>query len=116
MKTSEIHKSLMQWGKKTGCHQMPSRSFFIRDYQFPICARCTGVLFGNILAVILAFIFLPYWKWLFLGCFIMLIDWLIQYLGIKESNNIRRLVTGIIGGYSVTNLFIAVILFVFQKK
>ncbi|MGG7175281.1 DUF2085 domain-containing protein [Clostridium neonatale] len=25
-----------------GCHQLPDRSFFIRSYQFPICARCTG--------------------------------------------------------------------------
>ena len=24
------------------CHRMPERSFFIRGYQFPVCARCTG--------------------------------------------------------------------------
>ena len=114
MKIKEIHKYLMHLGKYTGCHQMSNRSFIIGIYQFPICARCTGVLFGNIFAVIFAFIFIPYWKWLILGCFIIFVDWLIQFLGIKESNNIRRLITGIIGGYSLNSVLITVICFIFK--
>lgn len=30
---------LMCFGRKLGCHQMPERSFFIEDYQLPVCAR-----------------------------------------------------------------------------
>ena len=25
------------------CHQLPERSFFVGDYQFPVCARCAGL-------------------------------------------------------------------------
>ena len=104
----------MNMGKYTGCHQIMSRSFFIGKYQFPICARCTGVLLGNIFAVIFAFIIILYWKWLILGCFIMFVDWFIQYFGIKESTNARRLITGAMGGYSLTTLFILVVCFIFR--
>ena len=34
----------MKIGAKLGCHQRSDRSFFYHGYQFPICARCTGVL------------------------------------------------------------------------
>lgn len=43
----------MHIGASTGCHQMPERSFFFKKYQFPVCARCCGVLCGEILAVVL---------------------------------------------------------------
>ena len=39
----------------------------------------------------------------------MLTDWGIQWLGIKESNNNRRLVTGILGGFGCTSLYIKVL-------
>jgi uncharacterized membrane protein len=35
----------------------------------------------------------------------MFIDWELQYLKILESTNLRRLITGIIGGYSLLTLF-----------
>lgn len=114
MKISKIHKNLMQWGKKTGCHQMVNRSLFLGGYQFPVCARCTGVLIGNISSVILIFIRTPNWKWLFLGCLIMFIDWLVQYLRIRESTNLRRLITGLLGGYSLTTLFLRMVRFIYR--
>ena len=45
----------MDWGKRLGCHQMPERSFFIKGYQFPVCARCTGVLVSSIAACMVFF-------------------------------------------------------------
>lgn len=97
-------KNLMSIGEKTGCHQMPERSFFYRGYQFPVCARCTGVFFGYLLAIP-AYIYLGYHKVLSVGgCIVMFTDWLAQRVGIKESTNGRRLITGIIGGFGIMSL------------
>ena len=53
--------------------------------------------------------FIPHRLWLILGAMIMFMDWFIQRIGLLESSNIRRLITGIIGGYSLNSLYIAVI-------
>lgn len=105
----------MALGRSTRCHQLPERSFFAKSYQFPVCSRCTGVFFGNISAVILAFIYTPHWQWLLWGCSIMFTDWLLQRLDLLESNNIRRLITGVIGGYSLASLGIVATLFLINK-
>lgn len=34
-------------------------------------------------------------------CLIMFLDWFVQYLKICDSTNIRRLITGIMGGYGL---------------
>jgi uncharacterized membrane protein len=34
------------------CHQMPDRSFFVHDHQYPLCARCTGMYLGFITGLI----------------------------------------------------------------
>ena len=101
----KVYRRLMLLGRISGCHQLPGRSFFVRSKQFPVCARCTGVLLGNIIAIIMAFIFLPHWLWFVLGCSLMFMDWLVQYIGILKSSNIRRLGTGIVGGYSLTSIY-----------
>lgn len=109
--TQIIYSWLVKIGEYSGCHQMPSRSFNIKGYQFPVCARCTGVFIGNLIAILGVFVCIPHWKYLVYGCGVMFIDWLFQYLKILKSTNIRRLTTGILGGYSLTSLYIAVILF-----
>lgn len=105
---------LISIGKSSGCHQIPARSFHINKHQLPICARCTGVLVGNILAYV---VFLSYslpLRFCIIGCAVMFIDWFIQYLNICVSTNIRRLITGIIGGYSLTTLYCIAIKYVVQ--
>lgn len=37
---------------------------------------------------------------------IMFLDWLVQYLNIQESNNPRRFVTGILGGYGAWSIYL----------
>jgi len=108
-KSDKIWIKLMKYGRKLGCHQMAERSLFINNYQFPVCARCTGVLIGYIFAPLLLIIS-NYRIYISIAlCFIMFIDWYIQYLKIKKSNNIRRLLTGIAGGMGIMNIFIYVI-------
>lgn len=102
--SSNLHKVyfwLMTTGKRAGCHQRADRSFFFRGYQFPVCARCTGVLIGYLIAI-------PgYIKWganlriCIIFAAIILLDWVLQYGKILESTNIRRLLTGVCGGYSI---------------
>lgn len=94
-------KKLMELGERTGCHQKPERSFYVQGYQMPVCARCTGVLLGYLIAIP-AFI-----RWGFMrtpsliGSLAMLVDWTLQSSEIKKSNNIRRFVTGVLGGYGI---------------
>lgn len=97
---------------RAGCHQRTDRSFFFKGYQFPMCARCTGVMIGYLAAFPIYFYkSFSFWVYLIL-CAIMFMDWYIQYLKIKESTNIRRLITGILGGYGVMSLEVSALKFI----
>jgi uncharacterized membrane protein len=94
----------MKWGAHMGCHQLPSRSFFWRSYQFPLCARCTGVLLGSLLGIPLLFFIRPSWSFLFLFLPLIL-DGGSQLLGWRSSNNFLRLITGMLSGIAMLFLF-----------
>ena len=84
----------MRLGDRCGCHQIEDRSFKIKGYQFPVCSRCTGILTGQILGIIiyiLKFRIPIYISIIFLT--VMFVDWYIQFKGIKESTNMRRFIT-----------------------
>lgn len=81
------------------CHRMPERSFFYKGKQFPVCARCTGMLIGY-LSIFLFFIHLiriNIWWAIFLNL-PAYIDGMTQAMGWRESNNLLRLITGIMSG------------------
>lgn len=84
------------------CHRMPERSFFFRGHQLPICARCTGILIGYVIGI-LYLIFYNKLGYIFelLLMVPLLIDGIGQYRGYFVSTNIRRLITGILGGISL---------------
>ena len=104
MDKRKIYKKLMVIGRATGCHQLPERSFSFRGKQFPVCARCTGVFIGEVLGIflfkvgeisnIIAVVF----------SLIMFADWFVQYKFHYESNNIRRVKTGLLCGYAFGNI------------
>lgn len=88
----------MELGHKLGCHQIPERSFGISGYQFPVCARCTGILLGQIAAFLIPPLRrLSIWKDVAL-LFPMALDGGTQFLGLQKSTNRRRLITGLLGG------------------
>ena len=97
----------------TTCHQKSNRSFFLGNYQFPVCQRCTGLFIGYILGSIYVIfkgkisIFLS-----LLFLFIMFLDWFIQYKNIKESNKFRRLITGVLSGFGVIGLIVNCLMFI----
>lgn len=108
--SDDLWIKLMKLGAKLGCHQKADRSFFIKGCQYPVCARCMGMHIGYVIAVVSAFFFFSPISFCIILCGIMFLDWFIQFAGITESNNIRRLVTGIMGGYGVLTIEIKAIL------
>lgn len=93
-------------GMASSCHQIPERCLVIKDYRFPICARCTGVAIGKILSIISLIIRIKINIYISLFMIaIMGIDWFLQYSNILESNNRRRLITGILAGYAIIQIY-----------
>ncbi|MGL5549893.1 MAG: DUF2085 domain-containing protein [Culicoidibacterales bacterium] len=94
-----------------GCHCRSERSFHWQQRQFPICARCTGELVGMIAAIGLFFV-------VDLGIGVnlllmlpMIVDGFVQLLTRYESTNWRRLITGILFGYGLVNVYVHSLLF-----
>lgn len=46
---------------------------------------------------------------------VMLFDWGIQYLNIKESTNQRRLLTGLVGGFGYSTLHLHLYYYIYRK-
>ncbi len=108
-KTYQIWRKWMAWGERTGCHQFPERSFFLKGYQMPVCARCTGVISGYLLAVPGYILFGFNGILSILGCLCMATDWLLQACKIKPSANKRRFITGMLGGFGIMSIQIELI-------
>ncbi len=111
-KGDRVWTTLMNIGCRCGCHQLPERSFFIKGWQFPVCARCTGVLIGYIISAVLCLFMRPNFFISLVCCLVMLIDWSLQYYKIKVSTNPRRFITGIIGGFGVMSFYCLAVLWV----
>lgn len=98
--------SLMEYGHKIGCHQMPKRSFFLNGYQFPVCARCTGVIIGEFISIIAIIFNINFDIKLYIILLLFMgLDWFIQYINLLESNNARRLITGLLGGIGLIGIY-----------
>ena len=105
---------LMKIGAATGCHQLNERSFSAFGYQFPVCARCTGLAAGQLLGLIASFFLLEksILSLVFpavISLLILGIDGIGQYFHKWESTNIRRLITGLLCGFFVIVLIVRVI-------
>ncbi|MCL2128512.1 MAG: DUF2085 domain-containing protein [Treponema sp.] len=104
---TKLWVSLMKLGAKTGCHQMNGRSFSFRGYQFPLCARCTGLLAGQAAGLFLFFLYAKFdLRLLFCAAALSVlplgIDGAGQLKKLWLSTNARRFFTGTLCGYFVT--------------
>ncbi len=87
------------------CHQLPYRSFVWGGIPFPVCARDVGIYMGAIAGF--ATLMLPARPkrlgsvWLLAAALLpILLDGVSQtILGLRESNNIIRVVTGLVFGF-----------------
>lgn len=96
-------RSMELCSKYCSCHQKPERSFFIKGYQFPLCARCTGIALGHIIALFIA----PFRSFRYCIGFLMFplaIDGTAQYFTSYESNNCKRFITGLLYGFAFTSI------------
>lgn len=88
------------------CHQRPERSFFIGKYQFPFCARCSGILFGVLIGILFSLIVQFENFYLMVLLWIpMIIDGFTQKYTSYLSNNKRRLITGLLFGFGYIYIF-----------
>lgn len=107
---SNWYSAFFELGRLSGCHQMPERSFFYKSKQFPVCARCTGAFIGYFLGgAIYKIVSIPIWLAITF-CIIMFVDWFLQKTEIIGSTNIRRLITGLLCGFGLMQIYIRAII------
>ena len=90
----------------SGCHQRPERSFFVKGYQMPVCARCEGEYIGALAALIAVWFVRPAYWFMALIMVPMVADGLLQAFTGYESTNWRRLVTGMLFGFGAGMILI----------
>ncbi len=97
-----------------GCHQRPERSFFVKGYQMPVCARCEGEIIGALLSLVAIWFIRP--SLLLMAVFMipMALDGLIQAFTRYESTNLRRLTTGILFGFGAGMIFLLIGIIAFK--
>ncbi len=104
---------LRTFANSLGCHQIPDRCFRVHDKPMPFCARCLGAAIGQVITIILWIIIgLPSLMICILLCLPMLIDWSLQEFCQISSTNIRRLITGIVGGIGFSSLMFGIVVYI----
>ena len=89
------------------CHQYPTRSLWIMNRPMGLCSRC----FAIYASFSISLIFLPLLKnkkHIVLLCFLFLpliLDGLLQYYNIRESNNFNRLLSGALFGIASSIIY-----------
>lgn len=81
------------------CHQRPDRSFYFFHVQFLLCARCTGLVVGFFVSIIIHHFLLKSWPKMY--SFFFLISVLLNGLSLFiETSNLERFILGILLGSS----------------
>jgi uncharacterized membrane protein len=99
LKPNPLYSKALRFGSHI-CHQRNDRSFYSGLRKFPVCARCTGIYLALPLGVVLALIFPVNPAFLIPLLLPLILDGTIQLFSSYESNNKRRLVTGMLFGFA----------------
>ncbi|HZG73408.1 MAG TPA: DUF2085 domain-containing protein [Chondromyces sp.] len=101
-------EEIVTWFGRAICHQLPERSLTAGGHLLPVCARDTGIYIGLFSSLFYLMITKKYKSnaipdvktslLLFLLLFPLMIDGFGSYLGLFESNNLRRIITGLLFG------------------
>ena len=87
------------------CHQKKDRCFTIRNYVFPLCSRCCGILIGIPLSIILLAFAMKLPVLVSVALVVpLVVDGMTQFFTKRYSNNYLRFITGCM--FSIGLLFI----------
>lgn len=88
------------------CHQKSERCFVYQGKRMNICSRCFGLYLFSFVGLVLGFSVSPvYLTKIFLLKLTLIftlpffIDGFTQFIGLRESNNLLRFVTGSLAGF-----------------
>lgn len=85
------------------CHTKADRSFYLDQNQLPFCARCIAIWIGLTAGLGLMIFYQLKNNFLFFTCFLLSVgllglDGIGQLIGLWESSNIIRVITGVLVG------------------
>jgi len=108
------------------CHQLPERSMLLGHIYMPVCCRCSGIYIGFFVSIFILFLMhkkrqsdMPPLYIIILSCVFIVstfADGLLSYLGIYESNNIMRLVTGYLSGMGIAVIIYPIFIFQYFRS
>src|SRR5680860_1028661 len=108
------------------CHQLPERSMLLGSIYIPLCCRCSGIYIGFFLSIVILFLMhrkrqsdIPPLYIIILSCFFIVstfADGLLSYLGIYETNNIIRLITGHLSGMGIAVIIYPIFVFQYYRS
>jgi uncharacterized membrane protein len=90
------------------CAEISSHSFFLNGNQLPYCARCTAIITGSLIGMLVALYFSPKFNLLLLGLGLlpMVLDGGMELVSSYQSTNLVRVITGLMAGI-VVSLYLA---------
>lgn len=94
--------------KKIGfclCHKKKERSISFFGLERFLCSRCIGILLGYIFGLVLNLFIIFRIEFSILFIVPLVLDGVTQLFGYRESNNLLRVLTGILFGVGIVNLF-----------
>jgi len=88
-----------------GCHQRIDRSFRLLKKPLPICSRCSGIYLGILINIAVNYLWnLPFYFYLIMGI-PLVIDGILQKYKNISSNNVRRIISGLLFSFTLVYLF-----------
>jgi uncharacterized membrane protein len=93
-----------------GCHGNPDRCLTVLGWRMPVCARCIGLMAGNVVAALAFIVFGLPTMLIAAACLLpMIADGSAQALTRYQSTPFRRLSSGLLGGFGQLSLILALI-------